>query len=243
MLNIYKNSSFLHYIQWMFKMFHLQAYHLTWELLSQRRPRYTWCSNHSCHLHDISSSIPVAKDMGRFKLVKFPTTVPVAWDTLASGLSVKHEATAKRTRVVSHASGESREWCVTRVESHEIWKRHEKYCVVLLPPLRKKKIKLTCSPQLSPQLEWKKKCFNRPHTMFIEHSKISSDKTVPTTKDYSVWISLQPLGILTLTLPLPGAIKKNFFLTIRRDEKNWKNTFGIETKMQQILIAKIKKNS
>ena len=54
--------------------------------------------------------------------------------------------------------------------------------------------------------------------MFIEHSKISSDKTVPTTKDYSVWISLQPLGILTLTLP--GAIKKNFFLTIGRDEKN-----------------------
>ena len=226
-LIFYKNSSFLHYVQWMFKTFHLQAYHLTWELLSQRRPRYTWCSNHSCHLHDISSSIPVAKDMGRFKLVKFPTTVPVAWDTLASGLSVKHEATARRTRVVSHASGESREWCVTWVESHEIWKRHEKYCVVLLPPLRKKKIKLTCSPQLSPQLEWKKKCFNKPHTMFIEHSKISSDKTVPTTKDYSVWISLQPLGILTLTLSLPGAIKKNFFLTIRRDEKNWKNTSGI----------------
>ena len=43
--------------------------------------------------------------------------------------------------------------------------------------------------------------------MFIEHSKISSDKTVPTTKDYSVWISLQPLGILTLTLSLPRAIK------------------------------------
>ena len=206
----------------MFKMFHLQAYHLTWELLSRRRPRYTWCSNHSCHHHDISSSIPVAKDMGRFKLVKFPTTVPVAWDTLASGLSVKHEATARRTRVVSHASGVSREWRVTRYGSDT--KNTVSFSCLLSG---KKKIKLTCSPQLSPQLEWKKKCFNKPHTMFIEHSKISSDKTVPTTKDYSVWISLQPLGILTLTLSLPGAIKKNFFLTIRRDENNWKNTSGI----------------
>lgn len=149
-----------------------------------------------------------------------------------ASLRAKRQA---RSNSEANASGESREWWVTRVvchaseESRDIEATRKILCrsLWLLPPVRKKKIKLTCSPQLSPQLEWKKKCFNKPHTMFIEHSKISSDKTVPTTKDYSVWISLQPLGILTLTLSLPGAIKKNFFLTIRRDEKNWKNTFGI----------------
>lgn len=144
-LIFYKNSSFLHYVHWMFKTFHLQAYHLTWELLSQRRPRYTWCSNHSCHLHDISSSIPVAKDMGRFKLVKFPTTVPVAWDTLASGLSVKHEATARRTRVVSHASGVSREWRVTRYRSDT--KNTVSFSCLLLG---KKKLNLPVRPNFHP---------------------------------------------------------------------------------------------